>query len=518
MANAPKLSSRKKNTTFAVGLSFLGAALLVIPAHYYQVANPECTIILSFSQHLFACTAYLLAVALLGLGWVGVLRGTARAQPNSGPTLGFGAVLGLGGCVHLVALLGLPFLSSDPLYYAAIGRAMTRFGAEPYARLCDSLPDADPFLAVVPQAWRCGTNPYGPVWNGLMYFIGTVAGPAADRLPFMLRLYQLLGLVSIVGTAALAGLSMQGPHPKNPAEGERRGWAAALVLFSPLGIIEGTVNAHNDAVLALLTAAFAFLITRRRTLLANLMLLMAVGVKLSALLLCAFYFLRQTAQKARRHQLRTHVYLGMLLLILMLGGAAMRLLFSWQTLHLSGHAAIRLLGSPASQPYCTRSVECLPRALFFWVLHEPAIAWGIGLLFRGLAGVWLIYAALRRIDQPAEGKPTQQNEHSHTLLRAAAIFILFYYLYLHAYMQSWYLLSLLPLLCHLPERLRGPAQVLSFCATAYYVFYLPVQCFLSPAAPVLVGASEFAQAAVAVIPPTVALVIMHRKGTPIRKS
>jgi hypothetical protein len=99
------------------------------------------------------------------------------------------------------------------------------------------------------------------------------------------------------------------------------------------------------------------------------------------------------------------------------------------------------------------------------------------------------------------------------LLRWAANFLFFYYLFLHGYMQSWYLLPLLPLLPCLPKNLQLPMKTLCVSAVAYYVFYVPLQCSLTITAPVLVGVSEFSQAAVVLLPPMVTLIVqLHRQS------
>jgi len=473
--------------------SLAGAALLYVPAGYYHIARIECSQSPSAIQHVIACTAYLLAIALLTAGWKAVLRATASPrQRPSGPPLGLGAVLLLGSAVHLLALIGLPFLSSDPLFYAALGRAAERFHAPAYARLCDTLPPSDPFFTFLLPNWRCGTNPYGPGWSSLTALIAHLGG---DSLPYQLRLYQLLGLLAMVGTAALTGLAAQASLPSGKT-GNRGAWAAALVLFSPLAIIEGTASAHNDAFLALTAAGCALCIAHRRHGLAGLALLSGLLIKISALILGGFYLLWQPMQWIRRHP-RWVWPLTLALLLALVGTAAVGWTF-WPLLRpLTIAGAYHLVGSPDDPLcHCTRSVECLPRAFLHFVLHVPTVSWGIGLAFRGFAALWLFWATYRG---------TQLASGALSPLRWAAIFLLFYYLYLHGYMQSWYFLSLLPLLPYLPDRLLRPAQVLCVSAVAYYVFYIPVHCAFSPATPVLVALSEVAQALTVIAPPTVAL-------------
>ena len=163
-----------------------------------------------------------------------------------------GRALALGAVVHLVALGAPPFASNDPLFYAAIGHAEARYHADAHTSLSSVLPPDDRFLALLPVTqndWRAGTSPYGPAFNALSRAIATVGG---DDLTLQLRLYQAVNVVVLVATAALAGLAFGAP-------------AAALVLFCPLAIVDGTINPHNDVWLALAAALFAFATTRKRT-------------------------------------------------------------------------------------------------------------------------------------------------------------------------------------------------------------------------------------------------------------
>ena len=461
--------------------SLLGAALLAVPASYYRITRTECSAQFSPREHLLACAVYLLAIALLALGWMQLAR-TVRTERRS-----IGLVIGLGTLVHLVALLALPFLSRDPLFYAALGRAAAQFSAGPFVALCNTLPADDRFAQLLSPAWRCGTSAYGSGFNQLTAIIGQLAG---DRLELALRLYQFVGLLTMAATAALAGLAAQA------TDRERGSWAAALVLFSPLAVIEGTVSAHNDGFLALATAGFAFLLTRRRPVLAGLALCAGFFIKLSAALLAGFYLVRQAMRGAQKLGQSRSRGLGITVLTLGIAVTAIAVFWCvrafWPWLRTPAHAALALVGN-SSAGYCTRSVECMPRALLFFVAHAEKAAWIVGVFFRLLAGLFLLYTA-KRAAKTADPLPW------------AAIFFFFYFLYLHGYMQSWYFLPLLPLLFALPAgRVQRAAFVLCVSAVAYYVLYIPLYCAFGPQTPLLVSMSEFGQAAVVIIPPTVAL-------------
>jgi hypothetical protein len=329
----------------AAWLSFLGAALLLVPAARFRidVAPPSSPSLGAFA----AAAVFLVAVALLALGW----RAVVRARPTLGQALGWGAL------VHATALLSPPFLSVDPLGYAAMGRAMSRFGASPYRPLRESLPSADPFLALLPAGWRASDNAYWPGFNELARLVGRVGG---DSPIVHLRLFQLVGLAAMVTTAWLVGRAVLAKRP------QAAGAAAAFVLLCPLAVVEGTVNAHNDALLAVAAATFALAVARGERLGSLLALAAGLTVKASGALLLV---VRGLELCFRRLRLGRGAALG----IASLSVAAMLAGFFALRSRLPASLVAVLIGSPSDAvEHCTRSIECLPRSLLRWGFNEPS--------------------------------------------------------------------------------------------------------------------------------------------------
>jgi hypothetical protein len=149
-----------------------------------------------------------------------------------------------------------------------------------------------------------------------------------------------------------------------------------------------------------------------------------------------------------------------------------------------------LLGSPGDQyPYCTRSIECLPRALLHIVLGMPTAAWVIGLCFRAAGGAFLLYMAIR-------------SERGTRHLTWAASFLFLYYLYLHSYSHAWYMLSLLPLLSFADRRLRPAMMAMAVSNLSHYVLNFPYDCDHTV---FVVGLKELLEGLIVVVPPTVIL-------------
>lgn len=442
-------------------LSLLGAALLGLPARRYRVDRLLCESWPPPAENVLHGALYLLALALLTAGWLGLARRPWRSLRQ---------VLLLAVPAHALLLIGPPFLSQDPVFYAALGRSMATFHADAYTPLARALPAGDRFLQLLPPHWQIGTSPYFAGWNELMRLIARLG---AGDVAWHLRLYQGVGLLSMLLCGGLAGRAA-GPR------------AAALVLFCPLALIEGTGNGHNDAVLAALTALFALCAGggRPREVPALLSLLAGLLVKASALLLLGFYglellFLRLRAP-ARR--LLPPLLAGTLLLLL-----AFLLLRS--RIGMLNQFSALLGGAGHPYEYCTRSVECLPRALLRYVLLAPRAAFVVGLGFRVASAVLFLCLALgpRRDRDP---------------LRWAATALFFYYLYFHAWSQSWYLLPLLPLLPYADRRLYPAMLAFLVSSVAYYALYFPLNCVT---APLHIALADFFEALVEIVPPTVLL-------------
>ena len=432
-----------------------GAVLLWLPAYRFRIDAASCASWPGPGAGALYALAYAVAVALLTAAW---LRAAALAWSLP-------RALVLGAVVHLVAMVGPPFASNDPLFYAAIGRAMAQHHASATTPLSTVLPPADPLLALLPPGWRAGTSPYGPLFNQLARAIALVGG---DDLTRQLRLYQLINVALLVATAALAGVAL----------GAR---AAVVVLFCPLAVVDGSVNPHNDALLALGTAAFALALARRREAAGALALVATLAVKLSGALLLAFDLLRLVlAPLAARLRLRLMVAVGALIAV-----AAVAAIVVAQRLWPATTAFTALVGDPGEHhPHFTRSFEALPRALFTYVLQVPAASWSIGLVFRAAGALWLLWCA---VCAARDSRP----------LRWAAIALFGYYLGLHAFLQSWYLLPLLPLATQLPTWAQRPMRVFVVCLTLYYALSIPLDC---DARPWVIGVKELAEAALVILP------------------
>lgn len=469
-----------------VALGVLGALLLAVPGFRYRIDGTSCAAWPAPGLRIAYAATYTLALALLTWAWLGLVR---QAERRDGP--GLGRVLIYGAVINGAALLTPPFLSDDPLFYAAIGRVLAGSGGSAYEPLCQTLPAGDPFLAVLTPSWQCGTSAYFPGFHAFAWAIGKLAG---SSLTLHLRLYQLLGASAMLLAAWVTGAALVAREPAAAAAVEtqlgparlRPAAAAALVAANPLAVIEGSVNGHNDALLALGCATFVYFFVRARRLPALACLLASLTVKASAGLLVGLYGLSQAFQALRRRwpqlaRALPRAALCALPLALVLIGV-----LQFRVGGLNTFTA--LIGSPADPwDYCTRSVECLPRVLLRWILHRPTEAWKVGLMFRLIGLGFIARCAFR-----AGGRP----------LPAFATGLCIYYLYLHGWAQTWYLLPLLPLL-PFATAATGPAMR-TFCVSgcAYYGAFLVGGCVEENLDRGLV---DLIEGLLTVVPPSVAL-------------
>lgn len=465
-----------------MALSALGVALLLPIGLRYRIDLTTCAAWPPLGTNIVACLVYWAALALLSVAWLSVPRAPA---PRGGWTLP--RVLALGLPIHLLAMQTPPFLSRDPLAYATIGRLIGRFHGSPYRPLTEGLPPGDPYLARLPLHWQGRGSAYFPGFNALAGLLDRLVGAlAGDDLARRLMAFQCVSLLALLCTAALLSWAVQKKAQLDgPADSDAGPRAALSFLLCPLVLIEGTMTAHNDALLSTSVALFVCAFLARRPLLAVLSLALGLLVKASALIPLVVYggALVLGAPQVARHR-RAALGLGA-------AGLVVGLLIGLPLLH----RFTPLLGSPRDPfEYCTRSIECIPRSLLRYILDAPTAAWIVGLCFRGLGGLFLLAMAVRAARR-------QQ------LLQTLAAAFLFYYLYLHGWYQSWYWLSLLPLLPFADPRQRPAMTVLCISAVAFYGLVLIFDC---ATAPVTVALVDLVEGLMTVVPPTLVLLRASR--------
>jgi hypothetical protein len=367
--------------------------------------------------------------------------------------------------LHTIALFAPPFLSSDPLFYAAIGRSMAEYHGSAYAPLRDTLPAGDPFLRQLGPDWQRGTSAYFPGWNQVARAVAWWAG---DSVTTALRLHQMVGLLAILVAAALVGAATRA------RDRDGAGSAAAAVLFCPLAVIEGTVSGHNDALLAVSTALVVVASQKRRALGSLVAVAAGLFIKASAMLACIVTAVASIVRPLRVTPRR-------LLLATSIIAVAATALAPVVAAELGRFTD---LVNPATLQ-CERALECIPR----WLLWSNGFAHGafaVGILFRLAGAAWLVYAGWRAGTEDR-------------LLAWLSSGLLGFYLYFHAYVQPWYLLPLLPLLPFSTSRTR---RALAVACIAWLCPYSVLICLNCRASSIEIWLERTVGLAVVVLPAT----------------
>lgn len=468
------------------GAALLGAGIYVLSGLNFGIDTVKCISWPGLNVGLMSGIAFALALALMSAAWLGLDTASTRKETHNTDRNALLSTLIAALVLHGLIMVVPPFLSNDALAYGAIGSATALHGQSMYAPLGESLPATDSYALLIVQnpEWLAHGSTYGPAFNIVADLIVRIAG---NNVSLALRLFQGLSALAIFGAALFASQAAA-----IWAQTNRPTFAFSavslrvlrLVLFSPLALIEASSNAHNDALLALVVAVFAWLVAKSRVLPAGLVLAAGLTLKISGILLLAFYFTQQIA--ARVSTRRTLIGLGLLLASI----SALIVWLAWPMIEQSASTVSRLIGSPDQKyPFCTRSLECMPRAVLHLALDNPAISWATGLAFRMGGILLLVVLALRsRINAQT--------------LTGAAAFIFLYYLFFHAYMQAWYLLSLLPLVYFLDDRLKPVAKVFIISSLAQYTLDFTLACTkASPGAEI----REIAGWIIVLLPPMIML-------------
>ncbi|MBU1174257.1 MAG: hypothetical protein KKH72_02560 [Alphaproteobacteria bacterium] len=473
-------------------LSALGALLYVASGSAFAIHEVRCVNWPPDATGWTAAALYGAGLAAMGAAWLGLVARTATGAPAPGA---FARSLIAAILVHAIVLAAPPFLSDDTLAYGAIG-ALAGLHGLPAESPLGALPEGDAYRLMISQypAWLSSPSTYGPLFNWLATLVVTIAG---DNVLVCLRLFQLLASLAVVATALIASAAARDWCRNDP----RRGDAAAmrltslrLVMFSPLALVEATGNGHNDALLALVVAAFALAIVNSRHAAGPALLAAGLLVKLSVLVPLGFYMAHWIARAMSGFPRSKRVLAAV-------GAALAAGILFWVVIpYLGGTAGtvVRLFAPAADgAPFCTRALECPPRWLFHFVLGWPDAAWLIGLVFRfgGLALLVSLAWRNRRLADP---------------LPALACFILFYYLFFHAYMQAWYLLALLPLIVFLAAPLRPVAYAFILASLAQYGLDFAWAC--SKAMPWVI-VRELGGVMIVLVPPLIALARAHAAST-----
>lgn len=163
------------------------------------------------------------------------------------------------GAVSVILIFSYPFLSHDLFSYIFDAKILTFYGDNPYTHIPGNYP-GDEWLRFM--HWTQRSYPYGPVFLPLT-LIPSFLGFGKFILNFIF--FRALNFI-------FYGLGVFVLNKMN------KRWAFVFAT-SPLVIIEGLINCHNDLIAVSLGLLGIYLLNRNKSILARIILVLSIGIK-----------------------------------------------------------------------------------------------------------------------------------------------------------------------------------------------------------------------------------------------
>jgi alpha-1,6-mannosyltransferase len=186
------------------------------------------------------------------------------------------AVLIAVAALHAVVLLGPPLVSTDVFSYQAYARLGSVYAYNPYLNGPHAIA-LDHLYPYIGAKWSYTPSVYGPVFTAFSYLLASLTIATSVFAYKSIAAVASLALVAVVWRCAKL-------RDINPVR------AAALVGLNPLLVLYGVGGGHNDLLmlLAVVSSIWALLASRERA--GGALMMVAIGVKLTAGLLLPFVF------------------------------------------------------------------------------------------------------------------------------------------------------------------------------------------------------------------------------------
>ncbi|MEK7639578.1 MAG: hypothetical protein AAB424_00290 [Patescibacteria group bacterium] len=311
------------------------------------------------------------------------------------------------------AMLSVPLLLTQPVFagdlYAYVAGAKVAAIGNPYV-LTPSVLGTDVILNGVAPVWRGQPSAYGPLWNLITSGLGHLTTNAFA----LLTSFRLLVLAGVLACAWLIAKATSPMH-------------AALIALNPIVLVDAVADGHHDILVGLgVLTAVAWLRWPVRSAFA---LAGATTLKFVPLIVAPVLIASDAPGKRRR--------LGVWLALAVAGLLVASFMPFWVGSHTFD--GLRQQASLFSHPiFFPQFFIFIFAYLGGSAVHPELVARGLGLFAFLVAYGWAFLAAWRQRLSPA----------------AAVAITLAAYIFLAApYVQTWYLLWLLPVLALLPTRL-----------------------------------------------------------------
>jgi len=189
--------------------------------------------------------------------------------------------------LHAILLLSPPFQLTDLFNYLAFARLGSLHGLNPYTHVIGQEMH-DPVFHL--SNWSNLHSPYGELFTALSYPLAWLPLSVAYWIAKVVTILMSLGLIGLVWDCA----RRLGRDPR---------FAVALVALNPVYFVYGIAGFHNDFFMLVPSTAAIDLLLARRDRAAGAAVMLAVGVKFTALLLLPFLLVAARPARRRREVL-----------------------------------------------------------------------------------------------------------------------------------------------------------------------------------------------------------------------
>ena len=189
--------------------------------------------------------------------------------------------------LHAILLLAPPFQLTDLFNYLGYARLGALHGLNPYTHVIGQEMH-DPVYHL--SNWSNLHSPYGELFTALSYPLAWLPLPVAYWIAKVVTVLMSLGLVALVWDCA----RRLGRDPR---------LAVAIVALNPVYLIYAIGGFHNDFFMLVPSTAAIALLLARRDRAAGAALMLAVGVKFTAVLLLPFLLVAAGSARRRREVL-----------------------------------------------------------------------------------------------------------------------------------------------------------------------------------------------------------------------
>lgn len=233
--------------------------------------------LLSPGDPLYSAITFVGGTVLMCLGWVGLVGHMRRGTGSNRSRVLW--VLAATALWSLPVLLGPIQLSTDAYSYGAQG-LLADLGYDPTSVGPDALPNhsTNDFWKAADPTWRDAAAPYGPVAIGLARANVVLTDYEVTNAA---RGFQGIAVIGVVLTGVGVYLIARSRRVSAPL-------ALALAIANPVVVVHLVGGAHNDALMMGLLAVGLAAFERSRKILAVVLVALAIGVKLPAVIALAF--------------------------------------------------------------------------------------------------------------------------------------------------------------------------------------------------------------------------------------